>query len=168
MTAAGGGGARPIVVARVRPLWRAEEAAGLPVLVHVKPGDPADGGGVVEIEPDTVERQGPRAVHVTHALGGEAGQEDVWALFSGCVAEFLDRINLTLFAYGETGSGKTYTMSALTRRFLAELLSRRPDYDRFELSISMVEIDNERIYCLLSQERRPLSIMNYQVKGAKR
>eukprot|EP00873_Tetraselmis_striata_P007764 jgi/Tetstr1/428028/TSEL_000173.t1 len=166
MTAAGGDSSRPIVVARVRPRWPQEVANDLPVLVRVKAGE--NGGGVVEIEPDGVERHGPRAVQVTHALGGETGQDDVWALFGNYVGDFLDRINLSIFAYGETGSGKTYTMSALTRRFLGELLARRPEYDRFELSISMVEIDNEKIYCLLSQERRPLSIMNYQVKGAKR
>jgi Cdc6-like AAA superfamily ATPase len=159
---------RPIVVARVRPRWPKETDARLPVLVRVK--SEADGTDSVEIEPgpDGGMDRGPRAVQVTHALGGEATQEDVWGLFSGYLADFLNRINLSIFAYGETGSGKTYTMSYVTRRFLAELLSRRADYDRFEVSISMVEIDNEKIYCLLSEERRPLSIMNYHVKGARR
>lgn len=151
---------RPIVVARVRPRWESELAALSPVLVRIDKEQ-----NVVEICPGPYERS--RAVHVTNALDESATQEDVWRLFESYLDDFLGRINLSIFAYGETGSGKTYTMSSLTLRFLTELLLQKGEYDDFAVSISMVEIDNERIYDLLSTEHVNLTIMNNKVKGAK-
>ena len=151
---------RPVVVARLRPRTEDELSAANPLLVLINKED-----ALVQIEPGPHSRQ--KSVHVTHALDGSATQEDVWGLFDGYLEDFLDRINVSLFSYGETGSGKTYTMSYLTLRFLTELLKRRGSYDDFSVSVGMVEIDQERIYDLLSSERASLSIMNHQVKGAK-
>ena len=39
----------------------------------------------------------------------EAGQKDVFYLVEDSIAEFLNGINVTLFAYGQTGAGKTYS-----------------------------------------------------------
>eukprot|EP00191_Tetraselmis_sp_GSL018_P016210 CAMPEP_0177585376 /NCGR_PEP_ID=MMETSP0419_2-20121207/4457_1 /TAXON_ID=582737 /ORGANISM="Tetraselmis sp., Strain GSL018" /LENGTH=182 /DNA_ID=CAMNT_0019075099 /DNA_START=107 /DNA_END=652 /DNA_ORIENTATION=+ len=151
---------RPVVVARLRPRWQKEKDERLPLLASVDAK-----ASTVYIKSD--EESPPKAVKVTHALDERAEQDDVWAVFSPCIDELLDRINISLFAYGETGSGKTYTMSYLTSRFICEVLRRKQEYDSFEVVLSMVEIDNERIYDLLGSDRKNLTILNYEVKGSK-
>lgn len=74
---------------------------------------------------------------------------------------------MTLFAYGETGSGKTHTMSFVTEHFLADLVAKGREYEQFSVRLAMVEIENEKIYDLSAHQRTNLSILNYQVKGAK-
>jgi len=151
---------RPVVVARLRPRTEGEVSAAAPLLVSISKED-----ALVQVAAGPHARH--KSVQVTHALDGSASQDDVWILFQGYLEDFLDRINVSLFSYGETGSGKTYTMSYLTLRFLSELLRRRSSYDEFRVTVGMVEIDQERIYDLLGKDKKSLSIMNHQIKGAK-
>jgi len=37
-------------------------------------------------------------------------QKDVFHLVEDSIKEFLNGINMTIFAYGQTGAGKTYSM----------------------------------------------------------
>ena len=39
-----------------------------------------------------------------------SGQKDVFLLLEDSIKEFLSGNNVTLFAYGQTGAGKTYSM----------------------------------------------------------
>ena len=43
-------------------------------------------------------------------FGAEEKQENVYNLVSREISAFLQGANSTIFAYGQTGAGKTYTM----------------------------------------------------------
>lgn len=74
----------------------------------------------------------------------EAGQE--------ATRTFLEGYNATIFAYGRTGSGKTYTMfgneDGLAPSVVREIFARVPVGAR--LSCSMIEIYRENLIDLLS------------------
>ena len=85
------------------------------------------------------------------------------ATFKKCASELvtkaLDGYNGTLFAYGETGAGKTYTMSGkndfkhrgIIPRALTQMykeIKERYDYD-ISIRISYMQIYRDKIYDLL-------------------
>ena len=98
-------------------------------------------------------------------------QKDIFENFKPMIISALDGENICLFAYGATGSGKTYTMkgntnclskeqnnminleSGLLPRsavYLMEELERRKKLDNiFNMYISALEIYNENVYDLL-------------------
>lgn len=85
-----------------------------------------------------------------HTIFNQIGSELVDKLFDG--------FNSTLFAYGMTGSGKTYTMlgEGYTEKGIVELcgsyLFNRTENDpnhRFNITVSYLEIYNEKIHDLL-------------------
>jgi hypothetical protein len=39
-----------------------------------------------------------------------SSQKDVFCLVEDSIKQFLNGINITIFAYGQTGAGKTYSM----------------------------------------------------------
>lgn len=43
-------------------------------------------------------------------LGVEASQKDLFSEVQDSVSQFLNGIDSTIFAYGQTGAGKTYSM----------------------------------------------------------
>jgi hypothetical protein len=57
-------------------------------------------------------------------------------------------------------------MEYITDRLLSDIWSQKRFYDSFSVRLTMVEIENEKIYDLTSKARISLSILNYQVKGA--
>lgn len=74
------------------------------------------------------------------------------------VISVLDGYNVCIFAYGQTGTGKTFTMEGtpenrgVNYRTLEELfkISRdRSSTMKYELSVSMLEVYNEKIRDLL-------------------
>eukprot|EP01018_Ginkgo_biloba_P037049 Gb_39636 [translate_table: standard] len=69
----------------------------------------------------------------------------------------LTGINATIFAYGQTSSGKTFTMRGITE-------SANPDRD-FVLKISALEIYNEIVRDLLNPDTGPLRLMDDPEKG---
>lgn len=81
--------------------------------------------------------------------------------------------NATVFAYGPTGTGKTYTMlgnqdvmgiSVLTIRDMFEFIKRDLDND-YQVLISYVEIYNETIRDLLVQQSQYLELRDDPLKG---
>lgn len=97
----------------------------------------------------------------------EEGQEAVYEDISALVISVLDGYNVCVFAYGQTGTGKTYTMNGtqeeagINYRALDDLF-RLSDQsaDRFKtnISIAMLEIYNENVRDLFGFEKTKLEI----------
>ncbi|CAO1629670.1 unnamed protein product [Parajaminaea phylloscopi] len=145
--------------------------------------------------PPTGDVSGPAASGVAHkrqgytfdrVLGQEDGQEDVYGVAQPFVSRFLEGYNVTVLAYGQTSSGKSYTMgtSAADVDFESLVAGHKPDPQvgiipravaevftrlrqaqtknngiRFTAKASFVEIYNEELIDLLADtegENRPL------------
>ncbi|VVB15256.1 unnamed protein product [Arabis nemorensis] len=93
-----------------------------------------------------------------HVFKPQDGQETVFAQTKPIVTSVLDGYNVCIFAYGQTGTGKTFTMEGtpenrgVNYRTLEELFhcaESRSRLMKFELSVSMLEVYNEKIMDLL-------------------
>ncbi|KAL8132625.1 kinesin-like protein NACK1 [Apium graveolens] len=77
-------------------------------------------------------------------------------------------INATIFAYGQTSSGKTYTMRGITERAVYDIYRHildNPERD-FRIKISGIEIYNENVRDLLNSESgRNLKLLDDPEKG---
>jgi hypothetical protein len=85
--------------------------------------------------------------------------EAVFAQTKPIVASVLDGYNVCIFAYGQTGTGKTFTMEGtpehhgVNYRTLEELFRISEDRQgtmKYELHVSMLEVYNEKIKDLLA------------------
>ncbi|KAL0357326.1 UNVERIFIED_CONTAM: Kinesin-like protein KIN-14S [Sesamum calycinum] len=93
-----------------------------------------------------------------HVFRPEDNQEAIFAQTLPIVTSVLDGYNVCIFAYGQTGTGKTYTMEGtpenrgVNYRTLDELFrisNERSSIMRYELFVSMLEVYNEKIRDLL-------------------
>ncbi|KAL2514823.1 P-loop containing nucleoside triphosphate hydrolase superfamily protein [Forsythia ovata] len=93
-----------------------------------------------------------------HVFRPEDDQETVFLQTMPIVTSVLDGYNVCIFAYGQTGTGKTYTMEGtpenrgVNYRTLEELFricNARSSIIRYELFVSMLEVYNEKIRDLL-------------------
>lgn len=85
--------------------------------------------------------------------------EAVFAQTKPVVTSVLDGFNVCIFAYGQTGTGKTFTMEGtpehrgVNYRTLEELfrISKERQGMKYELLVSMLEVYNEKIRDLLAE-----------------
>ncbi|XP_004509341.1 kinesin-like protein KIN-7G isoform X2 [Cicer arietinum] len=79
----------------------------------------------------------------------------------------LDGINSSIFAYGQTSSGKTYTMSGITGYAVADIFNyiEKHKEREFVLKFSAMEIYNESVRDLLSTDSTPLRLLDDPEKG---
>ncbi|CAN8258527.1 unnamed protein product [Cochlearia groenlandica] len=93
-----------------------------------------------------------------HVFKPEDSQETVFAQTKPIVTSVLDGFNVCIFPYGQTGTGKTFTMEGtlenrgMNYKTLEELFhcsESRSGMMKFELSVSMLEVYNEKIRDLL-------------------
>lgn len=92
----------------------------------------------------------------------DSTQEEVYTnTTSPLIESILDGFNATVFAYGATGCGKTYTVSGtpdqpgiifLAMKELFEKIDKLNDVQNFEISLSYLEIYNEKIRDLLNPD----------------
>ncbi|KAK3410409.1 hypothetical protein EUGRSUZ_J02403 [Eucalyptus grandis] len=76
-------------------------------------------------------------------------------------------INSSVFAYGQTSSGKTYTMSGITEYSMADIYSyiEKHKEREFLLKFSAMEIYNESVRDLLSADSTPLRLLDDPERG---
>ncbi|KAI8003431.1 Kinesin-like protein KIN-7F [Camellia lanceoleosa] len=110
----------------------------------------------------------PTAYTFDRVFGCDSSTKQVYAEGAKEVAlSAVNGINSTIFAYGQTSSGKTYTMSGITEHAVADLF----DYihmhnDReFVLKFSAIEIYNEAVKDLLSPDSGPLRLLDDPERG---
>jgi kinesin family protein C2/C3 len=84
---------------------------------------------------------------------------DVFADASPMVTSVLDGYNVCIFAYGQTGTGKTFTMEGTdqnrgvnyrTLELLFKIAKERSETFTYDLSVSVLEVYNEQIRDLLA------------------
>ncbi|CAM0954505.1 unnamed protein product [Alopecurus aequalis] len=109
-------------------------------------------------------KDGNRMFKFNKVFSSFASQAEVFSDIQPLIRSVLDGFNVCIFAYGQTGSGKTYTMSGpstsktdwgVNYRALNDLfnisLSRRNVFS-YEVGVQMVEIYNEQVRDLLSND----------------
>ncbi|KFO25250.1 Kinesin-like protein KIF18B [Fukomys damarensis] len=183
VTAAGDSVVR--VVVRVRPPTPRELESQRPPVVQVvddqvlvfDPEEPARGlpalqwGGTH----DGPKKKGKDLTFVFDRVFAEgATQQDVFQHTTrGILDSFLQGYNCSVFAYGATGAGKTHTMLGqdgdpgimyLTTMELYRRLEALQEENRFEVSVSYLEVYNEQIHDLL-EPKGPLKICEDSTKG---
>jgi len=110
-----------------------------------------------------------------HAMDGKNSNEDVYNNTAKPVIDgVLDGINATIFAYGATGTGKTYTMigntenpgiTVLVLRDLFELMKTNSGENDYRVCMSYLEIYNETIRDLLEPDGKDLDLREDPVRG---
>ncbi|KAH8268498.1 hypothetical protein KR026_007892 [Drosophila bipectinata] len=104
-----------------------------------------------------------------------SSQTDIFEMVSPLIQSALDGYNICIFAYGQTGSGKTYTMDGVPEsvgvipRTVDLLFDSIRSYRNlgweYEIKATFLEIYNEVLYDLLSNEQKDMEIR--MVKNSK-
>ncbi|XP_075147268.1 non-claret disjunctional [Haematobia irritans] len=102
-------------------------------------------------------------------------QGSIFEMVSPLIQSALDGYNICIFAYGQTGSGKTYTMDGVQSnhgiipRTVDLLFESVRNYRNigwnYEIKVTFLEIYNEVLYDLLSNEQKDMEIR--MVKNSK-
>ncbi|KAH9610142.1 hypothetical protein KSS87_003454 [Heliosperma pusillum] len=91
-------------------------------------------------------------------------QGDVFVDASPMATSVLDGYNVCIFAYGQTGTGKTFTMEGTeqnrgvnyrTLEQLFQIARERSDTFTYDISVSVIEVYNEQIRDLLDTSNAP-------------
>ncbi|ESQ27967.1 hypothetical protein EUTSA_v10018049mg [Eutrema salsugineum] len=91
-------------------------------------------------------------------FGPNASQADVFEDTAPFATSVIDGYNVCIFAYGQTGTGKTFTMEGTqddrgvnyrTLKHLFQITKERENRYNYEISVSVLEVYNEQIRDLL-------------------
>ena len=155
--------------------------SNLLVGIRVRPLQ-AEEDNVVEMADTQVVVASEKVFNFDLMFGSEVGQETVYRqLVEKRVQAVLDGFNATVFAYGQTGTGKTFSMGTsnggdlledegrgvITRALqhvFTQLKDKKEDHQFLTIKISFLEIKKEQIYDLLnpSKARVPLQVRELQ------
>lgn len=159
------------VSVRVRPLSLEEMSSKQAHVWSVVPGQ----YGIICMQPEWREKWKKMAVEYQYdnVYAGSSNIEVYLDSVSEVVRSSMQGYNGTVFAYGQTSSGKTYTMMGneqnpgVIPRAIADVfdyISETKDQREFLLRVSYIEIYNESIKDLLTPENKDLKIRE-GVKG---
>ncbi|XP_054025821.1 kinesin-like protein KIFC3 isoform X1 [Dryobates pubescens] len=142
------------------------------VFGRVRPITKEDGEGPEAASAVTFDADDDSVLHLLHrgkqvsfeldkVFPPQASQEEVFQEVQALVTSCIDGYNVCIFAYGQTGAGKTYTMEGtaanpgINQRALqllfSEVRSKAADWD-YAISVSAAEIYNESLRDLLGKE----------------
>ncbi|XP_065200738.1 kinesin-like protein KIF18A [Planococcus citri] len=107
--------------------------------------------------------------------GASSTNEDVYTgSISNILPSLLEGYNCSVFVYGATGAGKTFTMLGndqtpgiiyLTMQSLYEKINELQDEKHFDIGISYLEVYNEKVFDLLNPSKEPLRLIEDSVNG---
>ncbi|KAF5207649.1 Kinesin-like protein [Thalictrum thalictroides] len=141
------------VFCRCRPLKQEEIASGCSSIVEFNSSEDTE---LQIVCGDSSRKQ----FKFDHVFSPQDDQEAVFAQISPLVTSVLDGFNVCIFAYGQTGTGKTFTMEGTpesrgvnyrTLEKLFQLSEERSGTMKYELFVSMLEVYNEKIRDLLAE-----------------
>ncbi|XAR59095.1 Plus-end-directed kinesin ATPase [Bertholletia excelsa] len=110
----------------------------------------------------------PTAYTFDRVFGGDCSTRQVYEKGAKEIAlSVVSGINSTIFAYGQTSSGKTYTMIGITEYTVADIYEyiHRHEERAYVLKFSAMEIYNEAVRDLLSSDSTPLRLLDDPEKG---
>ncbi|KAF8719842.1 hypothetical protein HU200_024600 [Digitaria exilis] len=145
------------VFCRCRPLSSNEITRGCLSVVEINPSQETE----LQFVPSEKER---KAFKFDHVFGPEDDQEAVFSETLPVVRSVMDGFNVCIFAYGQTGTGKTFTMEGVPEnrgvnyRALEELFRMSEDRSTsvaYTFSVSILEVYNEKIRDLLDESNDP-------------
>lgn len=154
------------VFCRCRPLSSEEISKGFASVVEF---DPSNDSEFQVVLADNSKKQ----FRFDHVFSPNDSQEAVFEETLPVVKSVLDGYNVCIFAYGQTGTGKTFTMEGtpenrgVNYRALEELFKEsmeRNSSHRYEFSVSMLEVYNEKIRDLLSENSSDQASKKLEVK----
>ena len=112
-----------------------------------------------------------------NVFGTESSTEQIFdQVAKGVVSSCMNGINGTIFAYGQTSSGKTFTMNGdengtfpgllpLSGSHIFDTIAGQSDDKEFLLRVSFVEIYNEVVTDLFNPAKGPVRIRESRAKG---
>ncbi|KMZ72115.1 Kinesin-4 [Zostera marina] len=143
------------VFCRSRPLNMGELSRGVSVVVDFESAK----DGELTVRPNCA---APRKLFKFDSVfGPESDQDSVFEASAPLVTSVLDGYNVCIFAYGQTGTGKTFTMEGTedargvnykTLEELFRIIKEREGVYQYEISVSALEVYNEQIRDLLASE----------------
>ncbi|XP_039038163.1 kinesin-like protein KIN-7E isoform X2 [Hibiscus syriacus] len=110
----------------------------------------------------------PSAYTFDRVFRGDCSTEQVYQEGAKEIAlSVVNGINSSIFAYGQTSSGKTYTMDGITEYTVADIFDyiNRHEERAFVLKFSAIEIYNEVIRDLLSSDNTQLRLRDDPERG---
>ncbi|KAI3947610.1 hypothetical protein MKX01_034275, partial [Papaver californicum] len=140
------------VFCRCRPLSKEDISAGYSTVVEFEAAKDGDLGVLTS-------GSTKKTFKFDRVYTPKDGQADVFVDASPMVVSVLDGYNVCIFAYGQTGTGKTFTMEGpdhnrgVNYRTLEELFKRareRSETFTYSISVSVLEVYNELIRDLLA------------------
>ncbi|KAK8485938.1 hypothetical protein V6N11_063552 [Hibiscus sabdariffa] len=152
-----------VVTVRLRPLSKREKLAKDQVA-----WDCVDEYTIVSKHPSLERTAQPPSFAFDKVFGPSCLNETVYEGVKNVALSALGGINATIFAYGQTSSGKTYTMRGITEKAVNDIyhhIMNTPERD-FTIKISGLEIYNENVRDLLNSESgRNLKLLDDPEKG---
>jgi len=151
------------VCARVRPLLQSEIERGCENVLEVF------GGKSIKMLYRKTDKGGEKVETKTwnfdHAFNEKRSQQDVFEDTKRLIQSAIDGFNVCIFAYGQTGAGKTYTISGTSNepgihpravQTLFQSMKEQENLFKFSLELYMCELHLDTLVDLLAEQRSTL------------